>query len=447
MAEEYIQIEAGASQEYFGPLSRYIEDDDVTDIDYNGHEVWLTDSSNTRYIARGLDLSDEFVEQFTRRVSNDVSKPFHKMAPVLEAETDTLRITIVHESVCQGMRCFCIRKSLPSVRLTEENALSSGYASKEMLEFLKNCIRSRMNVVFAGNPGAGKTECAKFFSQYIPAHDRVITIEDNPEWHYRKLNPGKDCVEMKIGKSMDYTDAIKTCLRLNPAWMVLSEARSTEVRYLLEGFSTGVRGITTLHTDDVRKIPDRVVNMIGQDVAADRIENDVYSFIDVGVLIKRKVSDETGSGKVRRYIDEICLFSREGKKNKVTMIAEDGMMTGNDIPDCMMKKFNDAGIFHPFGFTGEPVKIPMNRVEGKCANITGFLKVDESGYVAETGREYRVQDRMESDMESDAVSKDDSEKAMEEVRQEMLRFMEKVGKELDSGSETGATYCGRQAYI
>ena len=46
--------------------------------------------------------------------------------------------------------------------------------------------------------GAGKTECAKFFSQFIPAGERVITIEDNPEWHYSQINPGKDCVELRI---------------------------------------------------------------------------------------------------------------------------------------------------------------------------------------------------------------------------------------------------------
>ena len=45
-------------------------------------------------------------------------------------------------------------------------------------------------------------------------------------------------------------------------WVLLSEARSTEVKYLLECFSTGLHGLTTLHTDDTRKIPDRIQNMM-----------------------------------------------------------------------------------------------------------------------------------------------------------------------------------------
>lgn len=53
---------------------------------------------------------------------------------------------------------------------------------------------------------------------------------------------------------------------------MLSEARSTEVKSLLECWSTGIRGFTTLHTDDVRKIPDRILNMMESRMDADRME-------------------------------------------------------------------------------------------------------------------------------------------------------------------------------
>ena len=346
MGQENIRIRPEESEDYFGPLYPYIMDRDITDIDFNGREIWLTNCKNERTMG-DVNLTSEFVDQFTKRISNAVSKPFHKMAPVLEAETDTLRITIVHESVCQGVRAFCIRKSLPTVRLTEESAIDTGYASREMIDFLKSCVRARLNMVFAGNPGVGKTECAKFFSQYIPAKDRVITIEDTPEWHYSSVNPGKDCIEFKISPSMDYTQAIKTSLRLNPTWMFLSEARSTEVRYLLEGFSTGVRGMTTLHTDDVRKVPDRIVNMAGQE-QTNRILNDTYAFVDVAVLLKRReVKDATGFISVKRYIDQICFFDRDGNVNRIHMVAENGQMLPSEIPEGILRKFQDAGVEVP----------------------------------------------------------------------------------------------------
>lgn len=306
------------TKEFFGILYTYVCDDDITDIDYNGSKLWLTYSNNFRECAME-NLSDDFTDSFCARVSNAVSKPFNKQYPVLEAETEFLRITIVHESIAVSGRCFCIRKSLPSVRLTEQTMISTGFCTEAELDFLKKCIDTKKNIVFCGEPGAGKTECAKFFSKYIETDQKVITIEDNAEWHYSLINEGKDCIELKVNDIVDYSLAIKTCLRLNPKWIMLSEVRSNEVVHLLECFSTGVKGITTLHTDDVRKIPDRMLNMAGGG-AGNNMENDIYSFIDVGVLVKRRDIKKDGKHYAKRYIEQICTFDRVDGVNKATML-------------------------------------------------------------------------------------------------------------------------------
>lgn len=337
------------SRDYFGPLYPYVLNEDITDIDFNGRELWLTDSKNTRFLCEDLELPDDFVEQFTKRVANTVSQPFHKQQPVLEAETDTLRITIVHESVAISGRSFCIRKSLPKIRLSEETMIESGYCSRAIHEFLKSCIKARFCITFCGEPGSGKTECAKYFSQYIPNADKVIVIEDTPELHYSKINPAHDSLELKVGGTMDYTTAIKTCMRLNPKWMFLSEVRSKEVLYLIEGFSTGVKGITTLHTDDVRKVPDRMLNMAGQKRSETRLENDIYAFLDVAVMIRRKeIRGKNGKTEIRRFIDQIGLFYREDKENRFFMLAEDGDLRKDELPDDFKKRFLEAGIENPF---------------------------------------------------------------------------------------------------
>ncbi len=41
--------------------------------------------------------------------------------------------------------------------------------------------------------------------------------------------------------------------------------------------------MTTLHTDDVRNIPDRILNMLESRVDAERMENDIYQALDVGI--------------------------------------------------------------------------------------------------------------------------------------------------------------------
>ncbi|SFB02650.1 pilus assembly protein CpaF [Acetitomaculum ruminis DSM 5522] len=336
----------GISQENFGVLYPFIEDELITDIDFNGESLWVTDLEKGRYKVENISITKEFVERFTHIVANMVNKAFNKANNLLEAEVSNLRISIIHESVAVSGRSICIRKLSPRIRNSYKSLLENDFCQKDTLNLLINCVRARMNLIFTGEPGAGKTECARFFSRYISDKERVITIEDSPEFHYKQINKGKDCVELMVDeKDFTYEKAIKTSLRQNPSWIMLSEARSTEVKYLLESFSTGVCGFTTIHTDDVRKIPDRISNMMPTQTDKDRLENDIYEFVNVGVLIRRKTNYD---GKIIRKLEQLCFFTREKGKNKVIMFVEDGKIVNRMIPLEIMKKFTRAGIKDPF---------------------------------------------------------------------------------------------------
>ncbi|MCD7709157.1 MAG: CpaF/VirB11 family protein [Clostridiales bacterium] len=336
-------------REYFGPLWKFISNDEITDVDYNGREVWLTNIYNDRFKASQSyvdeNMTPAFVEQFTQRISNVVSKQFNKRSPELEAETSELRVTVLHESVARSGRSISIRKTPPVIRISAQNAIEENYCTREILSLLVNCVIAGMNFIFCGMPGIGKTECVKFFSQYIPGNERVITIEDTMELRYSATNPGKDCIEMRVdGDTFSYADAIKASLRLNPNWLMLSEARSKEVKYLLESWSTGVRGMTTLHTDDVRNIPDRILNMLETRVDADRLENDIYQAVDVGVLIRKRRAED---GTVCRYIDQVCFFMREKGENRTLMAVQDGRLAKREFPAQIMHKFARRQIDDP----------------------------------------------------------------------------------------------------
>ncbi len=332
------------TEEEFGPFYPFVRDRNVTDIDYNGKNLWISDLRRGRYRVN-LPVNEEFLEEFTHRIANRVNKPFNKTNNVLEAETDALRISIVHESVAVSGRSICIRKSMPKVRHTVESMLDSGYCTIEILSLLINCVKAKMNFAFCGEPGVGKTECAKFFSRFIPPNQRAITIEDNLEMHFHEINPENDCVELQVSKDLSYTDAIKLCLRQNPKWIILSEARSTEVQYLLEQWSTGVYGFTTLHLDDLRNLPDRIMNMIGRSRDADRLENYIYEFISVGVLIRQH---ENEHGLLERYIDQMCFYDRYEGKNDIYMLLDEGRLVSRMIPGDILKRMMRAGIADPF---------------------------------------------------------------------------------------------------
>ena len=329
--------------ERFGIFLKYLEDPGVTDIDYNGKELWITDFKKGRYRA-DEHVDEQFLSAFIHDISNCVNKQFNDANKILEADTKELRISIIHSSAAASGLSICIRKSPCLVRNTIQTIIENRYCPKEILQLLINCVNAGMNFVFGGEPGAGKTECAKFFMQFIPKEQRVITIEDSLEIHYAEINPGADRVELRISPGFTYTDAIKASLRQNPRWLMLSEARSVEVTSLLEQWSTGVNGFTTIHLDDLRKLPDRIQNMMNNINDADRMENRIYQYVNVGILIRREESE----GGIRRYMDQLCFYSRENNKNQINMIIKDGEVISKELPHDIQKKFELAGIDDPF---------------------------------------------------------------------------------------------------
>lgn len=329
--------------EQFGIFWKYIEMPGVTDIDYNGTALWITDFEKGRYQAEE-ELTPAFINTFTHNIANCVNKQFNNAKKILEADTKELRISIIHESVATSGISICIRKSPCVIRNTIQGMIKDRYCPEEILHLLINCVLAKMNFVFGGEPGSGKTECAKFFMQFIPDSERVITIEDSLEIHYSEINPNADAVELRVGTGFDYTDAIKACLRQNPKWLMLSEARSVEVTSLLEQWSTGVNGFTTLHLDDLRKLPDRICNMMESVQDADRMENRIYQYVNVGILIRRV----TDNGKIRRCVEQLCFYAREKEENRIYMIIKDGKVVSRELPPDIRKRFAYAGIDNPY---------------------------------------------------------------------------------------------------
>lgn len=343
--------------EQFGVFWKYIRQAEVTDIDYNGSDLWISDLVKGHYKAEE-EITEQFLEQFTHNISNCVNKQFNKANRVLEADTKELRVSILHNSVAMSGTSVCIRKSPPVLRNTISDMLKDGFCTERMLSLLINCVQAGMNFVTGGEPGHGKTEFTKFLMQFIPASQRVITIEDSLEIHYSAINPGSDCVEIRVDEDFDYTAAIKASLRQNPKWLVLSEARSVEVTSLLEQWSTGVKGFTTIHLDDLRKLPDRIQNMMDNINDADRMENRIYRYVNVGVLVRKKEKED---GSVQRYIDQLCFFSREENENKIYMLMKDGEVVSEKLPPDILKRFEREQIANPF----DCPKLQAYRKEGR----------------------------------------------------------------------------------
>lgn len=335
------------NQENFGALLPFIVDDSITDVDWNGRQLWLTTNTNERRLVGKTEVNESFIRRFAQRIANLNGCQFNKLNPVLEAETEDLRISILHDCrATTGLSC-CIRKTPPQNRITSKKAVETNYCEEKLLHLLANCVKAHMNIVICGEPKAGKTELAKYLSMFIPEEERVYTIEDVQEWHYAQLKPQADCVQIRIGEGFSYTDAIRASLKQNPRWLCITETRGNEVRELIKGFSTGVSGMTTLHTDDVTKVPGRMVNMVEDDIDMVRFENNVYEFIDVAVLVTIHMD---GAGRRFRRISQVGFFTRDLHREKGTchVIYSEGRFVTDFLPPEIQRKMSEAKVENPF---------------------------------------------------------------------------------------------------
>ena len=85
--------------------------------------------------------------------------------------------------------------------------------------------------------------------------------------------------------------------------------------------------------------------MMQDALAAARMENDIYNFINVGVLISKKAKED---GTIHRCISQICLFNRESQNNEIQMLVDDGIILKRTIPGSFCRKFLRAKIQDPF---------------------------------------------------------------------------------------------------
>ncbi|HIH43293.1 TPA: Flp pilus assembly complex ATPase component TadA [Candidatus Woesearchaeota archaeon] len=73
-----------------------------------------------------------------------------------------------------------IRKFSDQISVVED-LIRLGELDDNIATFLIGAMKAKLNVVFCGSTGAGKTTLMNVFSTHIPEGERIITIEDTAE--------------------------------------------------------------------------------------------------------------------------------------------------------------------------------------------------------------------------------------------------------------------------
>lgn len=352
------QIDIDITEDVFGPFYQYLIDPNVVNVDYSAGSLWVDDLTKGVFNVSSDDITQLFLNRFCNKMCNMTNQSFNAEHPTLEAEAPYLRITIVHECASMYGRTIVIRKTKASLRHTISSMLYTKYCEPQVLSFLINACIAGLNGIYGGKIGMGKTELLKFFLQFIPKNQKTVILEDTREAYYDQINPGAYFNDFRITEKFGYDKAIRTVLRSNAERLYLIEARGREITSILEAWSTGTAGTTTIHLDDVHKLSSRVVSMAGDGADADRIKRLLYDAIDFAIVISRhKLSEEDEKNIPKeqrvysyRYIDQLYVYDNSDSALRTYPIVENGRLVSSDIdlPDSILRKMERAGIENPF---------------------------------------------------------------------------------------------------
>ena len=292
-------------------LKDILVNDSITDISYNGKDIFYMSNDLGRRHS-DICLSKEDAKDFVRQIANLSEKSFSYQNPFLDVSFNKYRFNATHDSVSKVANIGAVNFS---IRIAS-NIKKPEYITKDLLELLTNIIIQRRSIIISGKTGCGKTQLQKYLISLIEPNTRVIVIDNVEELTNCQYSDSLDfnfwCAdETQIEKRAD--KLIRNALRCNPDWLILAEARGSEMVDILTSAMTGHPIITTIHSYNNLSTPHRIARMIQMSRNEEKLENilnDVFQHIQVFIHLSIKKSKE----KIVRYIDQIMEFDNKGKE-------------------------------------------------------------------------------------------------------------------------------------
>ena len=336
------------SQIDFGPIKEFLQDDNVTDIEYNNQgQIYLKTLDKGVFRVERPEINNALVEKLAFQCSNVMGKSFNMAHPFLDAESAELRLNFIHESIATNGIALTIRKTPAKIRLNKEKLLSEKYVTENLLDFLLTCVKGHCNIIVSGETGSGKTELVKYLASHTLENEKVITIEDTLELHLDRIFPHRSIIAMKTNNIADYADVLVTCMRQNPRWILLSEVRSAEaVMSVRNSISSGHCILSTIHSDRAANIPMRMYSLLESNLDIDQFLKSIHRYVQLGIHVKGYMSAELQ--RFQREIVEVCEFyvddDNEAKTNVIFRKNIDGTMTYNNPTKFLKQILGSQGI-------------------------------------------------------------------------------------------------------
>jgi pilus assembly protein CpaF len=248
-----------------GPLDQLMNDPSITDILVNGPYSVYVERAGKLELTPIRFYDDAHLLQIVQRVASRVGRRTDEMTPMVDARLeDGSRVNAIIPPVSLTGPVLSIRRF--GVRLGGEDLLANRTMPAEVLTLLRAAVESRVSILVSGGTGSGKTTLLNALSQFIPAEERLITIEDSAELKLRQRHVVS--LETRVANvegsgEIRQRELVRNALRMRPDRIILGEVRGGEALDMLQAMNTGHEGsLTTIHANDTRDALTRLEMMV-----------------------------------------------------------------------------------------------------------------------------------------------------------------------------------------
>ena len=287
-------------------LQELIEDSTVTEIMINGPDhIFIERGGKIQRTDRTF-VSKEKLEDVVQQIVSACNRVVNESTPIVDARlANGDRVNVVLPPVALNGPIVTIRR-FPEKPIRMEDLLGFGSIPENITAFLSCIVRAGYNIFISGGTGSGKTTFLNALSEYIPAEERVITIEDNAELQIRHI---ENLVRLEARNAnvegcrpISIRDLIRSALRMRPDRIIVGEVRGSEAIDMVQAMNTGHDGsLSTGHANSAQDMLARLETMIlmGMDLPLPAIRGQLASAIDVIIHLGR-LRDRT------RKLLEVC---------------------------------------------------------------------------------------------------------------------------------------------
>jgi pilus assembly protein CpaF len=278
----------------YGPIDPFLADPEITEVMVNGpHSVWVERHGRlAKTDVRFVDANH--LERIIEKIVGQVGRRIDEATPMVDARLpDGSRVNAIVHPLAIGGPYVTIRKFAVDP-FTVEDLVANGSLSEQVAGLLKRCVEGRLNVIVSGSTGSGKTTLLNVLSNFIPADERIVTVEDAAEvqlnqTHVLTLESRPANLEGK--GEVAIRDLVRNTLRMRPDRIIVGEVRGGEALDMLQAMNTGHDGsLTTVHSNAPRDTLARIETMVlmaGMDLPIRAIREQVASALDLIVHVHR----------------------------------------------------------------------------------------------------------------------------------------------------------------